>query len=88
MVVSGYTWNKFAKTEMLSFTQNETIPACPGLKNCQLHEVTFPTSFRGLTGLQMRAYVGNEQKMFFMDNLALHWTNTSCAAGMQRQSSL
>ena len=87
MVLSGYTWNQAAKTEVLSYTQNATIPACVDFKDCHLQKVDFPESFRGLSGLQIQAFVENEQKIFFMDDLALHWSNNTCAAGMLRQSS-
>ena len=87
MVLSGYTWNQAAKTEVLSYTQNATIPACVDFKDCHLQKVDFPESFRSLSGLQIQAFVENEQKIFFMDDLALHWSNNTCAAGMLRQSS-
>ena len=84
MVFSAYSWSPSAKTEILTYTQNASLPGCPGFNDCHLQQVQFPYSFRGLSGLQMQAYVGNEQRIFFMDNLALGWSNNSCAAGLQR----
>lgn len=87
IVFSAYTWGLATKTESLTFQHNETVPPCQRSKDCQLQKVDFPTSFRGLTGLQMQAFVGQEQRMFSMDDLALRWANNTCAAGLQRQSS-
>lgn len=87
MVMKAYTWSPYAKAEILSYSQNVTMPPCPGFKNCHLRQVSFPASFRSLSGLQIQAFVGKEERMFFMDDLALHWSNSSCAAGLQRQMS-
>jgi hypothetical protein len=83
LVMSAYTWSDAAKTEIVAATQNATIEPCDG-SDCQLERITFPTSFRGLSGLQIQAYVDNERKMFMMDDLALGWSNNTCAAGMTR----
>ncbi|KAK5169007.1 uncharacterized protein LTR77_006316 [Saxophila tyrrhenica] len=87
LVFSAYTWGLATKIEALTFQHNATVPACRRSEDCQLQKVDLPTSFRGLTGLQMQAFVGDEQRMFFMDDLALRWSNNSCAAGLQRQNS-
>ncbi|KAK3679115.1 hypothetical protein LTR37_021428 [Vermiconidia calcicola] len=88
MVLSAYTWSASAKTEILAYSQNATVEGCPEFKDCQLKKIEFPSSFRGLTGLQVQAFVGKEPKMFFMDDLALRWSDNTCAAGMLRQRSL
>ena len=88
MVFQAYTWSKATNDEIVSYTQNATLPACPDFKDCHLQKVSFPRSFRSLTGLQIQSFVGGEERMFFMDNLALHWSDHSCAAGLQRQHSL
>jgi hypothetical protein len=87
LVFSAYTWSAVAKDEVLTFQQNATVSACKDFKDCHLQLIDFPTSFRGLTGVQIQAFVDNQPKMFFMDNLAMRWSNNSCAAGMLRQSS-
>lgn len=84
MEFSGYTYTGFTDDEILTYQQNVTIPACPSQKGCQLQQVEFPVVMRGLSGLQIRAFVGDEQRIWFMDNLALGWYDTSCAAGMKR----
>ncbi|RMY29184.1 hypothetical protein D0866_08879, partial [Hortaea werneckii] len=88
MVFTGYTYSADAKDEVPSYSQNATIPACPtltsGNASCQLQRVDFPSAFRGLSGLRMQAFSGNEERMFFLDDLALGWTNNDCEAGMAR----
>ncbi|KAF2764458.1 hypothetical protein EJ03DRAFT_282043, partial [Teratosphaeria nubilosa] len=85
LVLSGYTYHATSQSEILSYTQNATVPACPGFRDCQLTQVSFPESFRGLSGLQVQAYVDNAERMFFVDDIAMDWTNNTCAAGLQRQ---
>jgi len=87
--ISGWTWDSSANTEIMSYGYNVEIPACKTLTslNCQLQRVEFPESFRSLTGLQIQAFTGNQQRMFFMDDLAMAWSNNTCAAGLLRQSS-
>lgn len=85
--LTGYTWSPSANDEVQSVQQNTTISPCPGFKDCQLEKVDFPSSFRGLSGLQIQASVEGESQMFFVDNLVLGWTNNTCAAGQQRSSS-
>ncbi|KAI6874048.1 hypothetical protein KC338_g1370 [Hortaea werneckii] len=82
MVFTGYTYSADAKDEVPSYSQNATIPACPtltsGNASCQLQRVDFPNAFRGLSGLRMQAFSGNEERMFFLDDLALGWANNNC----------
>jgi hypothetical protein len=87
LVFSAYTWSPVAKTEILADKRNATIAACPELNECKLQKVSFPDTWRGLTGFQVQAFVGREERMFFMDDLAMHWSNNTCAAGLLRQSS-
>ncbi|RMY95720.1 hypothetical protein D0861_00583 [Hortaea werneckii] len=88
MVFTGYTYSADAKDEVPSYSQNATIPACPTLNSgnasCQLQRVDFPTAFRGMSGLRMQAFSGNEERMFFLDDLALGWASNTCEAGMAR----
>lgn len=88
LVFKAFSWSAATKKEELTFQQNATIPPCPHRFNgCRLRKVDFPTSFRGLTGIQIQAFVHKEERMFFMDDLALRWSNNTCAAGLLRQSS-
>jgi hypothetical protein len=85
--VTGYTWDPTANDEKPTYNQLYTLPACSALEDekCQLNAVQFPPSFANLTGLQMQASVGGKQVMFFLDDLALTWSNNTCAAGLERQ---
>jgi hypothetical protein len=88
LAFSAYTWSSGQQEEVLTFQQNATVPACNRAKDCRLTKVEFPSAFRGLTGIQVQAFVDKEPRMFFVDDLAMRWSNNSCAAGMLRQSSL
>lgn len=89
MVFTGYTYSPSAKDEIPTYTQNATIPPCAGIAsgagNCQMQQVYFPDSFRSLSGLQIQAFVGNTERMFFVDEMALAWSNNTCAAGLVRE---
>ncbi|KAK5725681.1 hypothetical protein LTR15_003871 [Elasticomyces elasticus] len=85
IVFTGYTYSAAAKDEIATYTQNATIAPCPALNNCPLQPVSFPTSFRSLSGVRMQAFVGNEERMFFLDDMELGWSNNTCQAGLTRQ---
>ncbi|KAK5689158.1 hypothetical protein LTR17_026467 [Elasticomyces elasticus] len=85
IVFTGYTYSAAANDEIATYTQNATIAPCPALNNCPLQPVSFPTSFRSLSGVRMQAFVGNEERMFFLDDMELGWSNNTCQAGMTRQ---
>lgn len=85
MVINAYTYSAKENDEVLSFTKNATVESCPGLKDCKLKKVEFPDTFRGLSGLQVRSFVGEQERMFFMDSVSMRWTDNSCEAGLTRQ---
>ena len=85
LVMSAYTYSSEEGDEVLAYQKNATIPGCPGFKDCKLQKVEFPDTFKGLSGLQIQAFVGEEERMFFMDDVAMHWTENSCIAGLTRQ---
>nr|OQO30623.1 hypothetical protein B0A51_03563 [Rachicladosporium sp. CCFEE 5018] len=84
--VTGYIWDANINDDIGAHKTQYTVPPCPQQQNCQLVPITFPPSFRALTGLQIQAFVGEQQRMFFLDDLALGWSNDTCAAGLTRQS--
>lgn len=84
--VTGYTWDAAAQQEVPAYNTEYNLPGCPSFKDCQLQHVSFPPSFVNLTGIQIQASVDGQQRMFFMDDLALGWSNNTCAAGLQRES--
>lgn len=86
MIFTGYTFNESSQSEVSSYHGSATLGPCPGFKNCQLQQVGFPETFQNLSGLQIQAFVGTQQKTWFMDNLTMGWSNNTCAAGLARQS--
>ena len=83
----AFAWSDTENTEVLIDQSTSTIAPCRKSRGCGLELVEFPSTFQSLTGLQVEAFVGKEERMFFMDDLSMHWTNNTCAAGLQRQSS-
>lgn len=83
-VLTAYTFNAATQSEQQLGTTNATTPACPGFQDCHLEQVTFPSTFQGLSGVQIQAYKGQDQVMFFMDDVSMGWYNNTCAAGLQR----
>ncbi|KAJ8611629.1 hypothetical protein MRB53_037853 [Persea americana] len=86
-VITAFVWDEEGRREKQIDQQTATTSACPGFQNCQLQEVQFPQSFVNLTGLQIQAYKGADQVMFFMDDVQLAWSNNTCAAGLRRAQS-
>lgn len=85
---TAYAWNPNIKTEDEVTSFNATIPACDKTKGCGMHLIAFPHNFISLTGLQIQAFVDKDERMFFVDDLSMSWSNNSCAAGLLRQSSM
>ena len=83
ITVQGYIYGD--NTSLV--TQDFTQPPCPGLKNCSLALVEFGDGFRALTGLQIIATVDSNPVDWYMDDLALGWSNNTCAAQLERSSS-
>lgn len=83
ITVQGYV----SGDETSLVTQEFTQPSCPGQKNCLLTLVEFGNGFRALTGLQIIATVDSKPVDWYLDDLALEWSNNTCAAQMKRSSS-
>lgn len=83
MTVNGYTHGE----NVGNVTQVITQPPCLGLKNCSLALVEFDQGFRDLTGLQIIATVKGKSTDWYMDDLKLGWSISTCAAQLQRSSS-
>ena len=81
--VRGYAYGMTESIVAQSFTQ----PPCPGLKNCSLALVEFPSGFSRLSGLQIIATVADKPVTWYMDDLSLGWSNNTCAAQLERSSS-
>lgn len=80
---TAYAWDPKANDEMPIDRRNFTIPACS--QDCDMVPVEFPESFHSLSGIQFRAVVDNEPRTFYVDDLEMRWSNSSCEAGMTRQ---
>jgi hypothetical protein len=85
--VTGLHWNATVANETTSFVQNFTLPACPGLKNCQLSQVFLPDAARNLSGIEISAVSAGQPSMWFMDDAKMGWSDSSCRAGLKRQRS-
>jgi len=85
--VSGYIYDSASQTEVLAYQTNLTVPGCTKLMDCQLSFVEFPNDYQGLSGLQIRAFGREDQRIWFMDELALGWYDNTCSAGLLRSRS-
>lgn len=87
MTISAFSYDKSSTNEILKHQQNVTIPACLATDDCSLQHVDFDAEMTALSGIEIRAFVGVSQRIWFMDNLAMSWYNNTCAAGLLRQES-
>ncbi|KAF2457397.1 hypothetical protein BDY21DRAFT_267334, partial [Lineolata rhizophorae] len=85
-VINGYIWDPVAQQQMLATTQNAIVSPCIN-DQCPLQHVGFSSAFRGLSGIQLQAFVDDEPVVWFMDDLMGAWWNNTCAAGLLRQRS-
>jgi len=67
-------------------TQSITVPACKTLSqdNCHLVPITLDPTFTGLTTLTVGVTVDGVPASWWMDDLALGWTNNTCDAATCR----
>lgn len=96
IVATGYRWiastaaNSSANVghEELVFTQEySTPPLCASIP-CPLTRISFdPIKFSGLSSINIAASRGGAETGFFFDSFEAVWTNSSCAAGLERISS-
>jgi hypothetical protein len=82
----GYRYDATLKEEVLVAEQNTTIPACYGYIGCRLTQVTFNEQFRGLSGIQFKAFTAGLgiPEVHMMDDLQMEWYNNTCSAGILR----
>ncbi|CZT25761.1 uncharacterized protein RCC_11430 [Ramularia collo-cygni] len=85
MEVTGLHWDPIANDEAPAFTQKYSLPPCPAYRNCALTLITFPSTARRLSGLEVRAVRNGEPRRFFMDDMHMAWSNKTCDAGLLRQ---
>jgi hypothetical protein len=80
-----FTYDNALQDEVAGQAATYTMRPC--LQNCTLEQVRFPPRFKRLSGLQFRAVTGSTPRMFFIDDMKMEWSNSSCEAGMTRQRS-
>ena len=82
LTVNGYnTTSLVPQVSQVVYT-----PPCPGLVNCHMDFFKFSDEFRNLSGLQILATVEGKPVNWFMDDVALGWSNNTCAAQKERAS--
>jgi hypothetical protein len=86
LTINGYGYEPNFGNTVLVARQTAYQPPCPGLVNCELLYIEFGPEFNALTSLQVVATLpGNATLVtWYMDNLAIGWTNTTCAAASER----
>ena len=82
LTINGFGYEPAFDNTVLVARQTAYQPACLGLINCELMQVTFSQDFRNLTGLQIIATVGDNPLKYtwYMDNLEVGWSDDSCEA--------
>lgn len=85
--VTGLRWDPATKTEVKHINTSITVPPCPSLDNCTLQHGYFPAGFTNLSGMTMAAYVTwHLPILYFVDNINMSWSDTSCTAVQARGS--
>lgn len=85
--ITGLVYQEETKSEAATFHQTVFLGPCLLPDNCELQQVRFDSSMKALSGLRIQASVDDEPVSWFMDNLALGWSNNTCAAGLVREGS-
>ena len=93
---TGYQWT-VEPSANATVTSGQEKPACsrdyasPALcadPPCMLTQISFDEEvFSGLSSINIKAMVGTEEVGFFLDSFEAAWTNNTCEAGIERQSS-
>ncbi|KAI4716672.1 hypothetical protein E4T48_07144 [Aureobasidium sp. EXF-10727] len=82
--ITGLVYHEHTKSEVAAFHQTVSLLPCLLPDNCELNKVYFDSSMKGLSGIRIQASANDEPVSWFMDNLALGWSNNTCAAGLLR----
>ncbi|THY71605.1 hypothetical protein D6C86_04630 [Aureobasidium pullulans] len=85
--ITGLVYQSETKSEVAAFHQTVKLLPCYLPDNCHLTQIDFSESMKGMSGLRIQASVNEEPVSWFMDNLALGWSNNTCAAGLLRARS-
>lgn len=93
IVATAYQWrpdNASLPTigqEHVVDTQYFSPPTCATKENCTLTQITFAPTFIGLSSINLYAKVNGAVVGFFIDDIALTWSNNTCGAGLARITS-
>lgn len=93
IVATAYQWrpdNASLPTigrEYVVDTQYFSPPTCATKENCTLTQITFASTFSRLSSINLYAKVNGAVVGFFIDDIALAWSNNTCGAGIARISS-
>lgn len=85
--ITGLVYQEQTKSEVAAFHQTVSILPCLLPDNCELKQIHFDSSMKALSSLRIQASANDEPVSWFMDNLALGWSNNTCAAGLLRERS-
>ncbi|KAG9837134.1 hypothetical protein KCU77_g11359, partial [Aureobasidium melanogenum] len=85
--ITGLVYHEETKSEVAAFHQTVFLAPCLLPDHCELKQVHFDLSMKALSGLSIEASVNDGPVSWFMDNLALGWSNNTCAAGLLREES-
>ncbi|KAH0372405.1 hypothetical protein KCU65_g1091, partial [Aureobasidium melanogenum] len=85
--ITGLVYQEETKSEVAAFHQTVFLSPCLLPDHCELKQVHFDLSMKALSGLRIEASVNDEPVSWFLDNLALGWTNNTCTAGLLREES-
>jgi hypothetical protein len=85
--ITGLVYHEKTRSEVAVFHQTVSLLPCLLPKNCELQQVHFDSSMKGLSGIRIQASANYVPVNWFMDDLTLGWSNNTCAAGLLRESS-
>ncbi|MCJ1324698.1 hypothetical protein MMC10_001360 [Thelotrema lepadinum] len=85
---NGWTVDPGTTKITLTATHSFITPPCPGLTNCSLTSIPFPSTFSNLVAMELVAQLPTtgENVTYFMDDLKGFWSDKSCLATHVRQT--
>ena len=93
IAATGYRWHRPSEDpntgyEQVAFVQHTEVASLCENKPCNMSRIVFDIEqFSGLSSLNLQAHTASETVGFYFDDFEGSWTNTTCAAGLTRQSS-
>ena len=87
VTVSAMKYSTTSQREEIAAISTFYLSTCPGYKKCHLTRLDFGPEFRGLSGIMFEASVADRSVGWYIDNVAMSWNDTSCAAEVERTNS-